>query len=82
MPGDVFQHYLEDEAGDGVEVAGEGLAAEAQCFERDGSATREGVDHQRGVSSGMRRANECAPGVQVLLFRGVVPIGEVGDEIQ
>ncbi len=47
MPWDVLEHDLDDQAGDGVQIAREGLAAEPQCLERDRTAAGEGIHHQR-----------------------------------
>ena len=44
---DVFEQRLENEAGDGIEVAGKGFATESQGFQRDGAAARERVDDYR-----------------------------------
>ena len=45
VPRDVFQHHLEDQAGDRVEVAREGVAAQPQGLQRDGTTPGEGVHH-------------------------------------
>ena len=73
--------------GIGVEVAGEGVGTDAQGFQRDRAAAGERVDDQR---PGARRAaerlvgglGERAAGFEVLRDGGVVPVGEVGDEVE
>ena len=80
MPGDVFQHDFEDETCHWVEVAGERIASESQRLQGDGSAACERIDDQ-GRLLRMRCANQCACGVQIVLFGRVVPVGEVRDEL-
>ena len=43
----VFKDAFLDQVGDRVEVDGSGVAAEAQCFERDGAAASEAVEDLR-----------------------------------
>ena len=45
--GDVFEDDLVEQHGDGVEVAGEGVGAHTQGFERDGAAAGERVHDER-----------------------------------
>ena len=44
---DVLQHRLEDQAGDGVQVAGKGVAAEPQRLQRNRTAASEGINYER-----------------------------------
>ena len=60
MAGDVLQHHLEDEAGDGVEVAGEGFAAKLQGLQGYRIASSEGV-HNQGVSFGWAACTSPRP---------------------
>ena len=85
--GDVLQHDLVEQHGHGVEVAGEGVGADAESFERDRAAAGERIDDER---PGAGLAAECfvcglrqsAAGVEVLGDGRVVPVGEVGDEVE
>ena len=85
--GDVFEDDLVEQDGHGVEVAGKGVRAHAQGFERDGAAAGKRVHDQRAGAGRaaqrlVRGLGERAAGVQVFLDGGVVPVGEVGDEIE
>ena len=59
MARDAIKHYLEDQAGNRVEVAGEGLAAEPQRLERDGATASEWV-HDQGRLLQMSSASTSA----------------------
>ena len=54
---DVLQHHLEDQTRHGVEVAGERLATEPQCLQRDRASTGKGV-HDQGRLPAMHRLHE------------------------
>jgi hypothetical protein len=47
IPGDFFQHHLENQASDGVEIARERFTAEPQRLQGDRATTSEWVNHQR-----------------------------------
>ena len=81
MARDVLQHYLQDQARHRVEVTGERLAAEPKRLERNRASTRERVHHQRRLLR-VRGLDEAAADLQVARVAGVVPIGEVPDELQ
>ena len=81
VAGDVLQHHLEDQAGHRVQVAGECLAAHPQRLQRNGAAAGEGVHHQ-GRLLAVRRLHQGAAGLQIVRVGGLVPIGEVRDELQ
>ena len=44
---DVLQHHLVEQHGDGVEIAGEGVSADAEGFERNAAAAGERIDDER-----------------------------------
>ena len=85
--GDVFEDDLVEQHGHGVEVAGEGVGTHAQGFERDGAAAGKRV-HDKRPGAGraaerfVRGLGESAAGVEVVGDGGVVPVGEVGDEVE
>jgi len=81
MPRDILEHHLEDQARHRVEVAGEGLAADAQSFEGNRAATGERIDHQRRLLR-IGRPHQCAANLQVLGMCRQVPVGEVRDEFE
>ena len=78
---DVLQHHLEDQAGHGIQVAGEGLAAQPQRLQRDRAAPGERVHHQRRFLA-MRRLDQSPAHLQVYRMVGIVPVGEVADELE
>ena len=80
MTRDVRQQHLENETGDRVQIGGEGVAAEAQRFERNGTAARERIDHQRRVVTAVGRPHQVPAHLQVGLVGGHVPVGERADE--
>ncbi len=81
MTRDVLQHHLEDQAGDRVEVAGERIAAKAQGFEWNRAAAGKGVDHERRLAT-VGRSYKGTTGLEIGRLGGVVPIGEVADELE
>ena len=85
--GDVFEDDLVEQHGHGVEVAGKGVRAHAQGFERNGAAAGKRVDDERpragrAAQRLVRGLRERAAGVEVFRDGGVVPVGEVGDEVE
>src|SRR5207302_8828422 len=71
----------------GVEVAGECVRTHAQRFERNGAAAGERVrDKRAGAVPAAERLvsglSESAARLKVFADGGVVPVGEVGDEVQ
>ena len=81
MARDVLQHHLEDQAGHGVQVARERLAAEPERLQRDRPAARERVHHQGRVLL-VGGLHEAPAHLQVGRMRRHVPIGERPDEPQ
>ena len=84
---DVFENDFVEQHGDWIEVAGEGVRAHAQGFERDGAAAGKRIHDERAGAGRaaerlVRRLRERAARFQVFRHRGVVPIGEVGDEVE
>jgi hypothetical protein len=85
--GDVFEDDLVEQNRNRVQVAGEGVSPNAQGFQRNRAAAGEGVHDQRPrtgcpAQGLVRGLGEGATGVQVFLDRRVIPIGEVGDEVE
>ena len=78
---DVLQHPLGDQAGDRVEIAGEGDGAEAQRLKRDRVAAYERVHNQRWLRAvgNLHHRPFC---IHVGESGRVVPIGEIGDQRQ
>ncbi len=81
VAGDVLQHDLEDQAGNRVQVAGKGLAAEPQGFQGNRAAAGEGVHHQRRLVT-MRRLDQFPRGLNPVLVVSHVPVGKLGDEVE
>ncbi|TSE34581.1 hypothetical protein Tfont_02610 [Tepidimonas fonticaldi] len=84
---DVFEDDLVEQDGNRVEVAGEGIGPHAQGLQRNRSASSKGIYDQRPragrTAQGLVRGlSEGAAGVQVFLDLGVVPVGEVCDEVE
>ena len=78
---DVLQHRFQDQAGDGVQIARKGVAAEPQRFQRDRAAAREGIDDERRLVR-MCGLDEAAPDLEIRRIGGMVPIREVADELR
>jgi len=87
IAGDVLQDNFVEQHRHRVQVAGEGIGTDAQGFQGYRASPGEGIDHQwpctRCASQRLVRRLGKRPGrLQVLLLGGVVPVGEVGDEVQ
>jgi hypothetical protein len=85
--GDIFQHHLVEQHCDGVQIAGKRVRFHAQGFERDGAAAGKGIHHERpGARLAPQRfmggLRQGSTGFQICFDRRVIPIGEVGDEIE
>ena len=85
--GDVFEDDLVEQHRHGIEVAGKGVRAHAQGFERNGAAAAKRVHDERARAGRaaqrlVRRLRERAAGVEVFADGGVVPIGKVGNEVE
>jgi hypothetical protein len=76
---EVLKHGPEDQAGDWIEIAGEGIAAEPQRLQRDRATTRERIDDERRLFR-MCRLYQTASSIEKCSAGGVVPIGEVANE--
>lgn len=81
MTRDVLQHHLEDQAGDGVEIASERIAAKSQGLKGNRTATGEGVDHERRLAI-VGRSHKGTASFEVGGLGRMVPIGEVADELE
>ncbi len=85
--GDVFQHHLVEQDRNRVEVAGEGVRSNTQGFQRDRSATGEGVEYQRACAGCAAEGFvcglcQCATGGEISLVGRIVPVGKIGNEVQ
>src|SRR5207248_2502846 len=78
---DVFEQRLEDQARNGIEIAGKCFAAEAQSFKWNGTAARKWVGNDGGFVR-VRGFDKAASNFQVSGARGVVPIGKLRNEIK
>ena len=70
---DVFEQCFEDEAGDGIEVAGKDFAAEPQGFQWNRAAARKRVNDD-GRFFGMRSFDESPANFQIRGVGRVIPI--------
>lgn len=77
----VLEHHLEDQAGDGVQVARERLAPEPQRLERDRTAPRERVHDQRRLIA-MRRPHQRTTHLEIGTLCCVIPVREIPDELE
>ena len=84
--GNVLKQHLEDQAGDRIQVAGKGLAAQSQRLQGDRPAAGEWVYHQWRFfpppPSTVRGLHKSAAHAEIVGMGGQVPIGEVRDEAQ
>jgi hypothetical protein len=85
--GDVIKEHLENQTRYGIEVARERLATDTKGLKRYGSASRKRVNHQRwliraAVGTIVRGLHQGATHVQINRLRRVIPVGEIGDELQ
>src|SRR5260370_40870580 len=78
---DVFEHDLENQTCDRVEIAREGVASQPERLQRNRSATCEGIDHQRRFVS-MRRLHQSPSNLEVAPIRGQIPIRKITDELE
>ncbi len=79
VPREVLQHHLEDQAGNGVKIARERLAAEPQCLQGDRTAARKRVHNQRRFLA-VGRLHQCPADLEIGLVRGEIPAREAGNE--
>ena len=78
---DFLQHRAENEACDGVEIAGESVTSDSEGFQRNTSATSERVGNKRLVFA-MGSLDELSGGFYVPTVVCVVPICELADEMK
>jgi hypothetical protein len=78
---DVLQENLENQAGNWIQVAGEGFASDPQRFERYGATPGERVYYE-GRFLPMRGSHQAAADLQVSAVSCGVPVREAPDECQ
>ena len=87
MLGNVFQNHLIEQDGNRIEVGRKGIRPDAQRFKGNGATTREGIHDQRARAGRaakrlMRRQREHTASGEEFGDGGIIPIREVGDEIE
>ena len=84
---DVFEYDFVEQYGNRIEIAGEGICAYAQGFERNGSAAGKGVYDERArtgfaAEGEMRGGGQRTARRQIVRIGRVIPVGKICDEIK
>ena len=81
LPGNVFEHHFQDQTGDRIEVAREGVTSEPERLQRNRSAAGEWIDDERRFFS-VRRFHQSPAHFEIARISGKVPIREIADELE
>jgi hypothetical protein len=81
VPRDFLKHDPEDETGNWVEVACEGIATESQRFQRNRSSPCERVYYQRRLGAA-RRLHQRAADLKIRAIRAAIPVCKIAYELE